>query len=371
MRSLVLAIVLPLAVSATGLSQITNGDWTYTVDPAQVATITAYTGSGSEIAIPGEIDGYPVRVVGVGLNIFGAEWGSENTTVRSVSIPDGVTSIGDNALGHTPALTNVVIPDSVTSIGRAAFSRSTTLRSVDVPAGVTSIAAETFYDCYSLTNVTIPEGVTAIGETAFGYCGSLVSVTVPASVTAIERTVFYGCSALRSLFILGNEPTAGADIFGLIAPSGTVYYVAGATGWSQTFAGWPTSELPISPLISSVGASQFLRGRASVATNPSAFNLFTESQYNNNRVTGRSEGRAEVINNPASYNLYTSNSIMDLNLGGMMLQKQGSNAIVVFQPQTTTDLGTLPFTNSGTPITNEIPMPGNKGFIRVRALGRQ
>jgi hypothetical protein len=57
---------------------------------------------------------------------------------------------------------------------------------------------------------------------------------------------------------------------------------------------------------------------------------------------------------------------MDLHMGGLMVQKQGGNAVVTFQPQTTADL-TQPFTNNGTPITNTIPMPGNKGFIRVQA----
>lgn len=79
-------------------------------------------------------------------------------------------------------------------------------------------------------------------------------------------------------------------------------------------------------------------------------------------------GRAQVTADPASYGLYTSNSIMDLNIaGGMMVQKQGSNAVVTLQFQTTTDLGTTPFADYGSPITNTIPMPGDKGFIRVQA----
>ena len=73
-----------------------------------------------------------------------------------------------------------------------------------------------------------------------------------------------------------------------------------------------------------------------------------------------------MISNPMSYGLYDNNSIMDLHMGGLMIQKNGNNAVVSFQPQTTTDL-TLPFTNNGTPITHELPMPGNKGFIRINA----
>jgi hypothetical protein len=112
----------------------------------------------------------------------------------------------------------------------------------------------------------------------------------------------------------------------------------------------------------SFGALQFSNGISSVISNPSTFNLFTQEQFNSNRLAGQSD----VISNPMSYGLYTSNSIMDLRMDGLMIQRQGTNAVVSFQPQTTTDL-TLPFTNNGTPITNTIPMPGNKGFIRINA----
>lgn len=88
-----------------------------------------------------------------------------------------------------------------------------------------------------------------------------------------------------------------------------------------------------------------------------------EAQVDSNGLTA---GTALVTANPASYNLYTSDSIMDLRMNGLMVRKQGSDAVVTFQPQTTTDLA-LPFTNNGTPITNTVPMPGNKGFLRIQA----
>jgi hypothetical protein len=101
---------------------------------------------------------------------------------------------------------------------------------------------------------------------------------------------------------------------------------------------------------------------AALYANANRAGLFTQSHLNESRAAGRSE----VTESPASYGLYTSNSIMDLRMGGLMLQKNGTNATVVFQPQTTVDLS-QPFTNHGTPITNTIPMPGNKGFLRIQA----
>jgi hypothetical protein len=100
-----------------------------------------------------------------------------------------------------------------------------------------------------------------------------------------------------------------------------------------------------------------LYGNANVAQ------LFTQSQFNGNRTAGQQD----VIASPMAFGLYDSNSIMDLRMGGLMIQKQGTDGTVVFQTQTTTDLATQPFTNNGTPITNTVPMPGNKGFLRIQA----
>ncbi len=123
-----------------------------------------------------------------------------------------------------------------------------------------------------------------------------------------------------------------------------------------------TDEVEV--LLSSLGFDPFVNNASQVISlfvDPNNSYLFTQSQFDGNRTAGQSD----VLNNPAGYNLYTSNSIMDLRMGGLMLQKQGSNAVVTFQTQTTTDLATQPFTNNGTAITNTIPMPSNKGFLRM------
>ena len=92
------------------------------------------------------------------------------------TIPDSVTSIGDNTFDHCTSLTSVTIPDSVTSIGEWAFYWCTSLTSVTIPDSVTSIGDNTFDHCTSLTSVTIPDGVTSIGWRAFSNCTSLTDV---------------------------------------------------------------------------------------------------------------------------------------------------------------------------------------------------
>lgn len=126
--------------------------------------------------------------------------------------------------------------------------------------------------------------------------------------------------------------------------------------------------LPLSSIHAQVGAIADATAQAvsQVQANPNAHNVYSADQYAANYNNGVVTGTALVTANPSSYNLYDSNSIMDLRMNGLMVQKNGSNAVVSFQPQTTTDL-TQPFTNNGTPIISTIPMPGNKGFIRINA----
>jgi hypothetical protein len=72
---------------------------------------------------------------------------------------------------------------------------------------------------------------------------------------------------------------------------------------------------------------------------------------------------------PGRFDLYTTDAIMDMNMGALTIQKVGSVAKVDLQLQTTTNLATQPFTNLGEPIEVQVEMPGDKGFIRVHALG--
>ena len=91
------------------------------------------------------------------------------TSLTSIDIPNGVTSIGDYVFNECRALTGVTIPDGVTSIGDSAFSYCSSLTSVTIGNGVTSIGYEAFKGCKSLTSITIPDSVTSIGGWAFSY----------------------------------------------------------------------------------------------------------------------------------------------------------------------------------------------------------
>ena len=140
---------------------------------------------------------------------------SDLSNLTTVTLGDGVTSIGSYAFSDCSSLETVTFGENsqLTSIGRSAFYYCDGLTSITIPEGVTSIGTSVFRDCSSLTSITIPEGVTSIGEDAFYGCSSLISITIPNSVTSIERGVFNVCSSLTSITIPDSVTSIGEIAF--------------------------------------------------------------------------------------------------------------------------------------------------------------
>ena len=132
------------------------------------------------------------------------------SSLTSVNIPEGVTSIGERAFYNCRSLTSVNIPKGVTSIGFRAFLSCSCLTSVNIPEGVTSISGEAFSGC-AISNIRIPNSVTSIGEAAFKNCTDLYSISLSSQMTSIESETFAGCKNLRSLNIPSSITRIEAD----------------------------------------------------------------------------------------------------------------------------------------------------------------
>ena len=140
-------------------------------------------------------------------------WAQVVSEITSVSLPDGLTSIGSWAFNNCSSLTSVTIPNSVMSIGTSAFEDCSSLTSVTIGNSVTSIGKFAFFRCYSLNSITIPNSVTSIGMHAFCVCSSLTSIAIPNSITSIEHSTFRECSSLTTIIIPNSVKSIGNSAF--------------------------------------------------------------------------------------------------------------------------------------------------------------
>jgi len=121
-----------------------------------------------------------------------------------VTVPDGVTEIGDSVFRFNGKLRTVTLPKSVTVIGERAFGNCMALTSVNLHDGITKIGREAF-TYTDLTEVTIPEGVTEIDHETFRGCPSLRDVTIHAGVTKISYSAFRNTPKLTLHVVRGSE----------------------------------------------------------------------------------------------------------------------------------------------------------------------
>ena len=130
-------------------------------------------------------------------------WSSYAKSIKSITVEDGVTSIGDEAFSNLPNLTTVSLADSVQSIGDESFYWNQSLTTCNMPRSLTTLKRYAFYNCKKLQGLDLPTGLTTIGYAAFSRCESITKAHVPSSVKAIEASVFQYCYALEDV-VLGE-----------------------------------------------------------------------------------------------------------------------------------------------------------------------
>jgi Leucine Rich Repeat (LRR) protein/List-Bact-rpt repeat protein len=303
MKKRMLSMMLVTLLLAVQSMALTDGDWLYTDHGDGTCVLNQYTGSDTEITIPSTLGGLEVIMIGTNgqdRNIFTDEQYGINNTVTSITVPEGVVSIGNLTFQRCSILSTVSLPDSLTRIGSyafqecesiveivfpdalnsindGAFSGCTSLKTINIPANVDSITKMAFWNCDNLTDITVddanrkiydidgvlfeedallqypggkratsytvPDGVVAVAYGALAYSPTLESVTLPSSLLTIVKYAFYESSLLERIIIEGDAPVPGASSFENVASNFMVYYHDGASGFEINDDGeWVVDE---------------------------------------------------------------------------------------------------------------------------------
>ncbi len=215
----------------------------------------------------------------------GQPWKDYRSSITSVVIESGVTSIGKNAFNNCTGLTSATVYAPDCTLGNGAFE-GCNLEAIYVPSDlvdhyktawsayasiimeniisqgycgaegheedVTWVLKNTSHN-YTLTisgtgamadynnpserpwysyveeieTVIIEDGVTGIGSSAFVACSDLTTVTIPASVTSIGNYAFNFCSGLTAVTIPASVKRIGVEAFSYCSNIATMTVEAG------------------------------------------------------------------------------------------------------------------------------------------------
>ena len=195
----------------------------YTVNDGN-ATITKFLGPvGSanpnfyDIKIPSELGGHPVTGLGeysFAANPYDGHQGNPLCSkIRSVTIPQSVTSIGDRAFDGCSALTTLSLGEKIKTIGNYAFENCTSLTGVTIPQSVTSIGYYAFEGCTHLNPLTIKGPITSMGNYAFAGSTYLTSLTLYDDIQTIGNFAFLGSTSLKTVTLPKNLTSIGEYAF--------------------------------------------------------------------------------------------------------------------------------------------------------------
>ena len=174
-------------------------------------------------------------------------WGCES--LRDIAIPSGVTSIGSWAFYNCFSLESIAIPPMVSSIGKYAFNHdvdagSSSLREVTFPgselSSLTSIGSYAFKDCTKLESIELPTTLRSLGDEAFRSCESLETLVIPAGVVSFPERVFQRCASLKEVYLYGNVFAMEKDAFAFNANLERMYFLGDIR--NITFASMPFED---------------------------------------------------------------------------------------------------------------------------------
>ena len=227
--------------------------------------LVSYSGAGGDVTVPD------------GVTIIGEGAFKGCATLTSLTLPNGVIEIGKGVFEDCTSLARISLCDALRVIGPRAFRNCAALRAIDLPERLEVIGEfafegckrleeivlpdklrqlggviepgdqHIFKDCTALKRAVLPEGMTELGASMFAGCTALEELVLPSTLTSIASGALSGCTALKSLTLPSNLAKIAGDALAncprlyVQLPFGSPAESACKTaGVSYTYVGAPT-----------------------------------------------------------------------------------------------------------------------------------
>lgn len=241
---------LGVAVLLVGLSETlqaastptTIGNLTYNVNTvSQTASCQGFASDATDkttVDIPATII-YNNKVCNVSI---GTAAFLDQTSIESVTIAEGITSITSSAFSNCSNLSKLSLPSTISIIYSNAFQNCSKLTGdLTLPENIKEVQKDAFYGTGYTGTLVLPEGLTTLGTYAFRGIKFTGTLTIPSTLSSMGESAFSGCTGFTNLVIkegcssIGNRAFNGCTglIGNLILPSS----LKNCTTWSSAFLG--------------------------------------------------------------------------------------------------------------------------------------
>jgi hypothetical protein len=133
--------------------------------------------------------------------------------LTKLTIPEGVSELGDNSFRGCKNLQELVLPASLQKLGNSAFRDCESLTKLTIPEGVSELNYPSFAGCKSLQELILPSSLQKIGDHTFSDCESLTKLTIPEGVSELSDFTFHGCKNLQELVLPASLQKLGSSVF--------------------------------------------------------------------------------------------------------------------------------------------------------------
>ena len=211
----------------------TVGDQYIAYDDGKNIYLIYYYGSDTEVVLPETVNGKNYILY---FTFY------QNSTLKAVTLPQGLVAVGNGAFCECVSLKSISLPNGIKYIGDVAFDKCESLEAVKIPGSVEYIGTSAFRSCKNLASVEIEKGVKTIGKSAFEYLVALKKLELPNSVETINDYAFW-MGGLEEIIIPASVTTITGPIFS-DAPGLTIYLEVKVkpSGWNYMF-GWELDRI--------------------------------------------------------------------------------------------------------------------------------
>ena len=175
--------------------------------------------------------------VGEGVTSIGAAAFGSLENLKNLSLPSTLNKIGDYAIGACTSLTSVTIPENVSEIGIWAFTGLWSLEEISIPGSIAKISDYAFAGCNALRKLTLNGGTTAIGKYAFTGCTSLTELTLPDGLETVDGYAFRDCEVITKLSLPVSVTSIADGAFSGCTALADVYYLGTKAQWDAISIG--------------------------------------------------------------------------------------------------------------------------------------